>query len=150
MIRARGLLVFLAAAACLSACDDRLNPTAGGIRRPPATAPTGDYVAVAVNDTLLPHPTTNGGVIYSLLSGTFSLNTDSTWQAHTVESLTGTNGVFVGTSPANYVGTWRVTDSTVNVLPTYGSITVKGDTLFWRGGPKHTWEDSIKVTLVRK
>ena len=84
------------------------------------------------------------------MSGSFSLHSDSTWLFATVESVSGTNGVFLGSSPANYTGTWTVSDSSINLAPSNGRMKIKGDTLFWRGGPKHTFEDTLKFTLVRK
>ena len=149
MKRALRLLPFVIALAAVSACDDRLDPIIGGIRRPPALIDTGTFQLVAVNDTLLPHHATNSGVVYSLISGTFQLHGDSTWLFSTVETLTGTNGQFIGNSPANYTGTWGVVDSTI-VLSANGTAKVKSDTIVWRGGPKHTFEDSIKFSLVRK
>jgi hypothetical protein len=143
------LIPFVAVLASVTACDDRLDPISGGIRRPPSVVEAGDFQVVAVNDTLLPHTATNSGVNYTLVSGTFQLHADSTWLFSTVESLTGTNGQVIGNSPANYTGTWGVLESTI-VLQSHGTATVKGDTIFWRGGPKHTFEDSIKYTMVRK
>ena len=140
----------LAAATTLAACDSRLDPHQGRTPIPPITAPTGNYDLVEVDDEPLPHNTTNSGVVYSLVSATFSLRTDSTWAASTMEVLSGTNGQTIGNSPANYTGRWTVTDTTINLATSSGSLRVKGDTLFWTGAPKHTWEDSLKFTLVKK
>ena len=107
-------------------------------------------LAFAGPTTALPHLTTFGGTNYSLVSGTFALNADSTWLYSSVEVLSGTNGQTIGSSPANYTGKWTVTDSTINILTKYGFIRFKGDTLFWKGGPRHSWEDSLTFTLVRK
>jgi hypothetical protein len=141
------VLVFVAVAAC----DARLDPLTGRTPQPPIVVPTGDYSLVAVNDSALPHATTNSGVVYSLVSATLSLHTDSTWLASTLESLSSTNGQFIGNSPANYEGTWRVDDTTIVLSPSkYGTLAIKGDTVFWRNGPRHGWEDSIHFTLVVK
>jgi hypothetical protein len=143
-------LAFVALTLAVIGCDDRGNTRIAGINRPPVDVSSGDFNLVAVNDTLLPHKTTNSGTNYTLVSGSFSLHADSTWLFSTVESVSGTNGVFIGTSPANYSGSWRVADSTVTLLPTYGTAKIKGDTIFWRNGPRHSWEDTIRFTLVRK
>ena len=152
MKRASGVTVFVVALAFVTACESRLAPGIGTIGQPPLVIKATDYGnmgMVAVNDTILPRSTTNAGVVYSMLSGTFSLHADSTWLASTLESLSGSNGQFIGTSPANYTGTWTVKD-TVMVLTGYGTAIVKGDTIFWFKGPRHGWEDSIKYTLVKK
>ena len=149
MKRALRLLPFAIALVAAAACEDRLDPLTGGIRRAPALIAAGTFQVVAVNDTLLPHTATNSGVNYSLVSGTFQLHPDSTWLFSTVESLTGTNGQVIGTSPANYTGTWGVVDSTI-VLKAQGTGRVKGDTIFWRGAPKHSFEDTLTLTMVRK
>ena len=153
MKRASRLLAICGAVAVVSACENRLDPLIGTIGRPPITISAADYgnvSLVAVNDTLLPRSTTNSGTVYTLVSATLRLHADSTWIFSTLESLSGTNGQFIGTSPANYTGTWRVTDTTIAMLPNYGKATIKGDTVFWRNGPRHTWEDTIRFTLVRK
>ena len=134
----------------LAGCDNRLEPRFGRTPVPPITAPTGNYDLREVDDEPLPHNTTNSGVVYSLVTGTFSLRTDSTWLFSATEVLTGTNGQAIGSSPANYQGRWSVTDTTIELATSSGFIRVKGDTLFWRGGPKHTWEDSLTFTLVKK
>ena len=144
-----GLLASVAAVAC---GDARTAPLIGTIGQPPVVIKAADYGnmgMVAVNDTALPRGTTNAGVVYSMISGTFSLHADSTWLASTLESLSGTNGQFIGTSPANYNGTWSVKD-TMLVLSGYGTARVKGDTIFWFKGPRHGWEDSIKYTFVKR
>jgi hypothetical protein len=140
----------VAGAVAIAACETRQDPLSGRTPVPPITAPTGNYDLVAVDDVPMPHNTTNSGVVYSLVSGTFSLRSDSTWLFSTMEVLTGTNGQPIGNSPANYQGTWRVTDTTIVVATSRGTIRIKGDTLFWRGGPKHTWEDTLKFALVRQ
>ena len=153
MKRASRPIAGLIALALVVACESRLAPGVGTIGSPPIDVKAtdfGDMGLVAVNDTALPRSTTSGGVVYTLISGTFSLHADSTWLASTLESLSSTDGEFIGTSPANYTGTWRVTDTTITLLPTYGTAVIRGDTIFWRNGPRHTWEDSIKFTLVRK
>jgi hypothetical protein len=142
-------IAFAAAMLLVVACDERLNPRVVGINRPPIDVPSGDFNLVAVDDLPLPRTDTSGGTIYKLTSGSFSLHGDSTWLFSTMESLSGTNGVFIGNSPANYQGKWTVTDSTI-AIQSYGSMKVKGDTLFWRGGPKHSFQDTLKFTLVRK
>jgi hypothetical protein len=153
MTRACRLIAFFGAVALVAACgESRLAPGIGTIGQPPVVIKAADYGnmgMVAVNDTELPRATTNAGVVYSMISGTFSLHYDSTWLASTLESLSGTNGQFIGTSPANYTGTWTVKD-TMLVLPGYGTARVKGDTIFWFKGPHHGWEDSIKYTFVKK
>lgn len=152
MKRASGVTTFLAALAITTACESRLAPGIGTIGQPPVVIKAAEYGnmgMVAVNDTILPRSTTNSGVVYSMIGGTFSLHADSTWLASTLESLSASNGQFIGTSPANYTGTWTVKD-TVVVLPGYGTAILKGDTIFWFKGPRHGWEDSIKYTLVRK
>ena len=150
MNRMLSLVAITAAVAALTACESRLDPLTGRTPVPPITAPVGNYDLTAVDDEPMPHNTTNSGVVYSLVSGTFSLRSDSTWLFSTMEVLTGTNGAPIGNSPANYQGTWRVTDTTIVLATSRGTIRVKGDTLFWRGGPKHTWEDTLKFTLVRR
>jgi hypothetical protein len=153
MKRASGLSGFLVCLAIVAACEGRLEPGIGTIGSPPITITAADFGnlgLVEVNDTTLPRSTSNSGVVYTLVSGSFSLHADSTWLASTLESLSAPNGTFIGTSPANYTGTWRVHDTTLTLLPNYGTAVIKGDTIFWRNGPRHTWEDSIKFTLVRK
>ena len=137
------------AVATLAACDSRLDPLTGRTPIPPITAPTGAYDLREVDEEPLPHNTT-GGVVYSLVTGSFSLNTDSTWLFSTTEVVTSTNGTLIGPSLANYQGRWSTTDTTIVLATSRGSIKVKGDTLFWRGGPKHSWEDTLTFTLVRK
>ena len=150
MKRAHVLSALLAASAVV-ACDSRLDPLTGRTPRPPITVTSGTFDLVMVDDEELPHATVNGGTTYSLVTATFSLNTDSTWLFSTTEVLTSNNtGQVIGSSPANYQGSWRVSDTTINLLPNYGRVTVKGDSLFWRGGPKHSWEPELKFTLVRK
>jgi hypothetical protein len=149
-MKTRALIVLLAASG-VAACDSRLDPLSGRTPRPPITAPSGTFDLREVDDEPLPHETTNGGTTYSLVAATFSLNTDSTWLFSTTEVLTSNNtGQVIGTSPANYQGTWRVSDTTINLLPNYGRVTVKGDSLFWRGGPKHSWEPELKFTLLKR
>jgi hypothetical protein len=153
MTRASRLIAFVASVAVVAACgESRLAPGIGTIGQPPVVIKAADFgsmMMVQVNDTLLPRGTTNSGVVYSMISGTFSLHTDSTWLASTLESLSSTNGQFIGTSPANYNGTWSVKD-TMLVLSGYGTARIKGDTIFWFKGPHHGWEDSIKYTFVKK
>ena len=143
-------MAVMAMVASLSACDDRFGPRVGRTPVPAITAPTGTFDLREVDDEPMPHNTTNSGVVYSLVVGTFSLRADSTWLFSTTEVLTGTNGQAIGSSPANYQGTWTVTDTTIVLATSSGTMKVKGDTLFWRGGPKHTWEDTLTFTLVRK
>ena len=142
---------FVALTLAVIACDDRGHSRIAGINRPAidVASSAGDFNLVAVDDLPLPRSDTNGGTIYTLTAGSFSLHTDSTWLFSTIESLSGTNGVFIGTSPANYSGTWKVVDSSI-VIQSYGTMKVKGDSLFWRGGPKHSFQDTLKFTLVRK
>jgi hypothetical protein len=152
MTRASRITGFLASLALTAACESRLAPGIGTINQPPVVinaAEYGNMGMIAVNDTLLPRSTTNGGVVYTMISGTFSLHADSTWAGSTLESLSGSNGQFIGTNPNNYNGTWSVKDSTV-VLPGRGTVLVKGDTIFWFKGPRHIWEDSIKYTFLKK
>jgi hypothetical protein len=153
MKRAFRLTAFVASLGIVAACEGRLEPGVGTIGSPPITVKAADFGnlgLVEVNDTTLPRSTSNSGVVYTLVSGSFSLHADSTWLASTLESLSAPNGTFIGTSPANYSGTWRVSDTTLILLPNFGTAVIKGDTIFWRNGPRHSWEDSIKFTLVRK
>ena len=140
----------LAATIGVAACEERLNPTIVRTPVPPITAPTGEYTLRAVDGVPLPHDTKQSGTTYSLVSGTFALGTDSSWIYSSVEVVSAANGDVIGTSPANYQGTWRIPDTTITLTPARGWVRVKGDTLFWRGGPRHTWEDSLTFTLVRK
>lgn len=152
MKRVSRLTAFIVALAAIIACEGRVDSLTGYIGKPPLSIQAAEYNLVAVNDTLLPRSTTNSGTVYTIVSGSFSIHADSTWFFSTLESLSGTNGQFISTSPANYTGKWTVTDTTINLLPTatYGKAIMKGDTVFWRNGPRHAWEDSIKFTLVRK
>jgi hypothetical protein len=152
MTRALGILTLAAATVVLAACDSRINRVTGISGRPPEIlVPTGDYDLRVVDDAAMPHITSQSGVTYSLVSGTFRLHADSTWIYSSVEVLTNTsNGNPISTSPANYQGTWTVKSDTVKLSTPYGWIRMKGDTLFWRGGPRHTWEDTLKFTLVKK
>jgi len=151
MTRASRVTAFLLACVAVAACETRLDPLTGRTPPPPITVTFGKYTLVAVNDSALPHPTTNSGVVYTLVSATLTLGSSGSWEASTLESLSGTNGQFIGTSPANYNGTWAYADTTIALSPDkYGTVTVKGDTVFWRNGPRHTWEDSIKFTMVIK
>ena len=150
MRRSSKVLVLLAVIGGFVACDNRLDPRYGGIGRQPITAPTGDYELRAVDGQPLPHVATNSGTNYALTSGSFSLRADSTWLFTTMEAVSSTGGAFIGNSPANYQGSWTVTDTTINLRTGYGTARVKGDTIFWRGGPRHTWEDTLEFTLVRK
>jgi hypothetical protein len=149
MTRRASVLAFAAMLLAVVACDDRLNTRIAGIGRPDIIVPSGDFNLVAVDDLPLPRSDTNGGTVYKLMSGSFSMHADSTWLFSTVEQLSGTNGVVLGNSPANYQGTWKVQDSTI-IMPSYGTMKIKGDSLFWRGGPKHGFQDTLKFTLVRK
>jgi hypothetical protein len=153
MTRASRITAFLASLALVAAaCESRLAPGIGTINQPPVVinaAEYGNMGMIAVNDTLLPRSTTNAGVVYTMISGTFSLHADSTWAASTLESLSSTDGTFIGTHPNNYNGTWSVKDSTV-VLSGRGTALVKGDTIFWFNGPRRIWEDSIKYTILKK
>lgn len=146
------LLGIAVAIAALSACDARQFPTLGGIAKPPVDVSplAGFYDLKQVDGANLPHRTTQGGTVYDLVAGSFELHADSTWLFSTTEVLSGTNGQTIGTSPANYTGKWTVTDSTINVLTGRGFIKWKRDTLFWKGGPRHSWEDSLTYTLVRR
>jgi hypothetical protein len=147
----RRLLLLTVLTVSVAACDQRLNPVQVGVRPPPVTAPTGAFDLVAVNDTPMPHITSQGNVNYVVVSGTFNLNNDSTWLLSTVDQQSDKNtGVVYGTSPANYIGTWSVKDSTINMSPDRGSMKMKGDSLFWAGAPKRSWEDTLRFTLVRK
>src|SRR3954470_16768180 len=144
------LAAFLIALAAVAACEGRINAPTGYVGQPPLSIQAADYSLVAVNDTQLPRSTTNSGTVYTMVSGSFSLHADSTWFFTTLESLSGTNGQFISTTPSSYQGTWNVTDTTVHFQAARGTGRIRGDTLFWRNGPRHTWEDSIKFTLVRK
>jgi hypothetical protein len=149
MTRASRLGAFLLACIAVAACETRLDPLTGRTPAPPITVTFGKYSLVAVNDTELPHPTTNSGVVYTLVNATLTLGSGGSWEASTLESLSGTNGQFIGTSPANYTGTWTYDDTTIALSPDkYGTVTIKGDTVFWRNGPHHTWEDSIRFAMV--
>ena len=140
----------LVALALATACEERLSPRLGGIGDPPITVPTGQFNLVEVNDDPLPHETSNGESILSMITGTLALNPDSTWQFARVEQVKDTSGTVLGTGPASFTGgKWTVTGSTINMLPSSGTMTVKGDTLFWIGAPKHPWESTLKFTLVR-
>jgi hypothetical protein len=158
MTRALGILTLAAATVVLAACDSRINPITGVSGRPPApaiTVPTGDFDLRAVDDAALPHATKDGvpnGLTYSLVSATFQLHADSTWIYSSVEAITVTNtgNPFGNPSVANYQGKWSVKSDTIKLSSPYGWIRMKGDTLFWRGGPRHTWEDTLKFTLVKK
>ena len=142
----------LVALALVAACEERLSPRFGGIGQPPITVPTGQYVVVEVNDQPLPYAETEDDTTSSLASGTLRLDADSSWQFSTVEVLSlDSTGTVIRTSPAQFTGgTWAVTSTTVNMRPNRGTITVKGDSLFWIGGPEHDWDDIVKYTLVRK
>jgi hypothetical protein len=144
------LTAVLVALAAVAACDGRVDHLTGYVGQPPLSIQAAEFTLVAVNDTQLPRSTTNNGTVYTTVSGSFSIHADSTWFFSTLESLSGTNGQFIGTSPTNNNGQWTVTDTTITLLPTSGKAVMKGDTIFWRNGPRHTWEDSIKLTLVRK
>jgi hypothetical protein len=146
----RGLAVL--ALAAVTACEERLSPRFGGIGQPPITVPTGAYDLVEVNDDTLPHSTSASDTTSSLVSGSLALNADSTWLFSTVERLSVTStGAVIRTSPAQFSsGTWNVTGSTVNMRQNQGTITVKGDSLFWTGGPEHDWDDIVKYTLVKR
>jgi len=146
MTRALKLPAFLACIALAAACDGRIDGLTGTTGNPPINE-FGNMGMVAVNDTVLPRSTTNSGVVYSMLSGTFSLKSDSTWLASTVERVS-SNGV-IDTTASNYSGTWRATGSLLT-LPGFGTARIKGDTIFWFKGPRHSWEDSIKYTFVKK
>ncbi|HET9424479.1 MAG TPA: hypothetical protein VFO55_03835 [Gemmatimonadaceae bacterium] len=140
----------LAMLALTTACETRLDPKIGGIRPPAIKAPTGPYDLVEVNDAALPHTTTQNNTTYALLSGTFALNADSTWLYSSVTQQPGPNGTVL-TSQGNYIGRWTVTDSTINLVqPASGTIKVKGDSLFWTGGPRYSWEAPLVYTLVRR
>jgi hypothetical protein len=152
MTRASRIPAFVVALALVAACESRLAPGIGTIGQPPVVIKAADYGnmgMIAVNDSLLPRSTSNAGVVYTMISGTFSLHADSTWAGSTLESLSGADGQFIGTNPNNYNGTWSVKDSTV-MLSGYGTAFVKGDTIFWFKGPRHIWEDSIKYTYLKK
>ena len=138
------------AVVALTACDERFNPTQGRTPVPPISAPTGSYDLRAVNGEPLPHTATQSGTNYNIVSGTFDLIADSSWGYSSFETVTSTNGTFIGNSPSNINGTWRVSDTTITLNPSRGLLRVKGDTLFWIGAPKHSWEDSLTFTLVRK
>ena len=141
----------LLALTLIAACEERLSPRLGSIGEPPVVVPTGVFGLVEVNDEPLPYITSQAGTRFTLVSGTFALNADSTWLFSTVEVLSSINtGNVIGSSPANFSGTWTVTDSTINMLPENGTITFKGDSLFWIGGPAHAWDDTLKFTLVKR
>jgi hypothetical protein len=150
MNRTLSLIAVTAGVAILAACDTRQDPLIGRTPVPALEAPTGNYDLRAVDGEPLPHDAVNSGVVYSLVAGTFLLSADSNWHFSTVEVLAGTNGQPIGSSPANYEGRWSATDTTIVLKTSSGTIKVKGDTLFWRGGPKHTWEDTLTFTLVKK
>jgi hypothetical protein len=151
MTRAHRLSAFLVALAAVTACEARIDAPTGYVGQPPLSIQAADYNLVAVNDTQLPRSTTNSGTVYTMVSGSFSLHADSTWFFSTLETLSAaSNGQFISTSPASYQGKWTVTDTTIHFETARGTGRLKGDTLIWRNGPRHTWEDSIKFTLVRK
>src|SRR5262245_9029517 len=153
MSRSLRLAFAVALTTSIAACEARVDGLTGTTRNThPITAPTGSYNLVAVNDTALPHATDQPGtsVKWTLVIGTFALSADSSWNFSMTESKSGTNGVSLGDVPTNLQGTWQVSDTTITLKPASGTMVTKGDTLFWRGGPKHAWEDSIKFTLVRK
>ena len=156
MKRALGILTLGAATVALAACDNRINPLTGVSGRPPAvTVLAGNFDLRAVDQVELPHATPDGvpnGLTHSLVSGTFQLHDDSSWIYSSVEATTVTNtgNPFGAPSLANYQGTWSVKSDTIKLSSTYGWIRMKGDTLFWRGGPRHTWEDTLTFTLVKK
>jgi hypothetical protein len=141
----------LVALAVVTACEERLSPRRGGIADPPITAPTGQFNLVEVNDDPLPHETNKGDTTLSMIVGTLTMDPDSTWQFARVEQLKDTNGTVISTEPGSFTGgRWTVTGSTINMLPSSGTMTVKGDTLFWIGAPKHPWETTLKFTLLIK
>lgn len=147
----RRLLLLTVLTVSVAACEQRANPVTAVTRPPPVTAPTGQYSLVAVNDTPMPHVTSQGTVNYIVLSGNFTLGDDSTWALSTVDQQADKNtGVVYGTSPASYIGTWTVKDSTILLAPNKGSMKMKSDTIFWTGAPKHNWEDTLRFTLVKK
>ena len=152
MTRAYGILALAVATVALGACDSRINRVTGISGNPQTvTVPTGDFDLRAVDDAAMPHVTSQNGVTYSLVSGTFRLHADSTFIYSSVEVLTNTaNGNPISTSPANYQGKWTVKSDTLKLTSPYGWMRMKGDTLFWRGGPRHTWEDTLEFTLVKK
>jgi hypothetical protein len=132
-------------------CDQRLLPTAGGIKAPIIDVPTGGAFQLrAVNNGVLPHVTVGGGSEYRLVSGSFQLNADSTWHFHSNTLVFSESGQPLGASPANYTGRWVTTDSTIElVTPASGSVVIKGDTLYWTGGPKYPWELPLRFALTK-
>ena len=141
------MTAFLASVAGGAACDGRIDGLTGTTGSPPINE-FANMGMLAVNDTLLPRSTANAGVVYSMISGTFSLKTDSTWLASTLERVS-SNGT-VDTTATTYSGTWRATGTLLTLQPGFGTARIKGDTIFWYKGPRHGWEDSIKYTFVKK
>ena len=122
---------------------------AAGCGAPP---PTGNG-PVPVQNTNSAAPTTKPKVaawpgVYDAKTGTFSLKTDSTWLASTLERVS-SNGT-IDTTATTYSGTWRATGTLLTLQPAFGTARIKGDTIFWYKGPRHAWEDSIKYTFVKK
>lgn len=150
MTRVRRLTAALVALVAVSACEERLNPTMGRTPVPPVTAPTGEYTLREVNGEPLPHTARQSATNYNLVSGSFNLIADSSWGFSAFETVTAANGDLIGSGPSNINGTWRVTDTTIALLPSRGLMRIKGDTLFWVGAPKHSWEDSLTFTLLRR
>jgi hypothetical protein len=132
------------------ACDQRALPTRASIRVPPITAPTGDYLLRSVDSKPLPHVTSAGGTVYRLMAGSLEIHSDSTWLFHTNTHVTASDGTFLQTSPANYTGRWTANDTVIVLTnPESGTIRVKGDTLFWTGGPRHSWESPLVFALTK-
>lgn len=149
-ISASRALLLVASVVGISACETRLDFTSASIRRPAITAPIGTYQLRSVDDAPLPHSTTGFGTVYTLVTGSFDLGKDSTWAYHSVTAVTAPDGTPLGTSPANYGGRWTATDTTIELLaPASGSIKIRGDTLYWIGGPKFDWEQPLKFGMTK-
>lgn len=140
------------ALASVTACDDRFGPSRGVIRLPGIEVPAsafGQYTLRQVDGEPLPHVTTRSGTDYSLVSGSFTLRSDSTWQYANVTTQPGPNGTTY-VSPASYNGRWAASDTAIELTtPASGYIRMKGDTLIWVGGPRFSWEPPLSFTLVR-
>lgn len=153
MISRLRITAFATSLLLVVACEERFNPTIARTPLPPIEAPPpGLFELREVDARPLPHTTTMTGTNYTLLSGNFTFFADSTWSFVTNSVLTAANGAFIGNSPAAYGGTWQIKDTVINLTASvpFGWLRVRDDTLFWRGGPKKQWEDTLTFTMVRK
>jgi hypothetical protein len=130
-------------------CEDRLFPTVANVGPNLRQELIGTFTVRTVDDSALPHVTTNFGTVYSLDSARLEMHADSTWLYHSLTVVLTRDSVVIGTQPLNATGNWVVVGDTLDLEDSrYGKLLIRGDTLFW-DGPRYQWEPTLRYALTK-